>query len=204
MIHMLSSRKYSGGSALKYIHHAFIHRVPSLEEDNQYRTKTINNNLNPVWNETMTVKIGEPTETILKFSVYDKDLINDDYIGMVHVDLSKLTMSNNEPLVLADLPLASGTSTNRGTLTIELTPVDFDLQQHKDVKLDFDKAGGFLFGYSKNANVNFDVLGPSGPSQKVIAITDVPYAAEFDVNTLATIQEPFQWSDNVSSITGKS
>lgn len=46
-------------------------------------TKVINNDLNPVWNETFDFMIDEinlnPT---LLFEVYDKDDLNDDFLGV--------------------------------------------------------------------------------------------------------------------------
>eukprot|EP00127_Corallochytrium_limacisporum_P005232 Clim_evm49s201 gene=Clim_evmTU49s201 len=56
---------------------------------NQFKTKVINKNLNPVWNETFHLPVEE-FPLVLKFKVYDRDRFDsDDFLGTATVSLSE-------------------------------------------------------------------------------------------------------------------
>ncbi|KAK9084603.1 hypothetical protein Sjap_025014 [Stephania japonica] len=59
--------------------------------DNQTaKTKVINNCLNPVWNEEITLSVTEPVG-VLNLSVFDKDLFKaDDKMGFAHLSLQPI------------------------------------------------------------------------------------------------------------------
>jgi hypothetical protein len=64
---------------------------------------------------------------------------------------------------------------------------------NKNVNLKFNKTSGLLMGaYGQNANVTIDVLG-SKPNLIPVATTDTPYSAQFNLETLETIQQPVIW-----------
>eukprot|EP01111_Echinosteliopsis_oligospora_P004480 TRINITY_DN172_c0_g1_i2.p1 TRINITY_DN172_c0_g1~~TRINITY_DN172_c0_g1_i2.p1 ORF type:complete len:161 (-),score=36.17 TRINITY_DN172_c0_g1_i2:568-1050(-) len=62
----------------------------------EYKTKTIDNNLNPVWNESFNMSCSDPSTDILRIKVKDSDPIKDDIIGTVDIPLSHLQGAKNE------------------------------------------------------------------------------------------------------------
>ncbi|XP_073725445.1 cytosolic phospholipase A2 zeta-like [Misgurnus anguillicaudatus] len=61
-----------------------------------YRTKTIDNNNKPVWNETFHFRLQSNVKNILEFQVYDSDQHRDDLIGTVLFDIDNLTPEKME------------------------------------------------------------------------------------------------------------
>ncbi|XP_055028390.2 cytosolic phospholipase A2 zeta-like [Misgurnus anguillicaudatus] len=62
-----------------------------------YRTKTIDNNNKPVWNETFHFRLQSNVKNILEFQVYDNDpYMRDDLIATVLFDIDNLTPEKKE------------------------------------------------------------------------------------------------------------
>nr|XP_055028412.1 cytosolic phospholipase A2 zeta-like [Misgurnus anguillicaudatus] len=62
-----------------------------------YRTKTIDNNNNPVWNETFHFRLQSNVKNILELQVYDNDpCMRDDHIATVLFDINNLTPEKME------------------------------------------------------------------------------------------------------------
>ncbi|KAI8876195.1 hypothetical protein K501DRAFT_262550 [Backusella circina FSU 941] len=66
--------------------------------DEKYKQKTavINNNNNPVWNQTFTFPLNEGRKHKLYLKVFDKDLIGSDNIGEAKYDFEELF--NGQPV----------------------------------------------------------------------------------------------------------
>lgn len=63
------------------------------EDCKKESTKVINDNgFNPVWNETFEFSIHSPDLTLIRFSVYDKDVNSDDFICSSTVNLNSCVM----------------------------------------------------------------------------------------------------------------
>jgi len=78
--------------AMLSIHHKFD---MSLFGSSQ-RSTTINNNQNPVWNQTFVLNVRNPDSDLLRIKVYDYDHLSfDDLIGTLDVPLFNLAM--NQP-----------------------------------------------------------------------------------------------------------
>jgi Ca2+-dependent lipid-binding protein len=64
--------------------------------DQVFKTKTINNNHNPVWNHDVTLNITEDTADKIYLKVYDEDIGKDDNVGIIIIDL--IDIVENEKL----------------------------------------------------------------------------------------------------------
>ncbi|KAN0053165.1 hypothetical protein ACTA71_006689 [Dictyostelium dimigraforme] len=97
-------------------------KVKSTSIDSMKVTKVIDKNLNPVWNEEVTLDITSVGRELLIFDVYDSDKVgNDDLLGFVGVDLSLLPLGM-EVLTCENLSFAK-----HGVLQIGITALDFGL-----------------------------------------------------------------------------
>ncbi|KYQ96901.1 hypothetical protein DLAC_04218 [Tieghemostelium lacteum] len=56
-------------------------RVPGVDKKKAPTTKVIQKNLNPDWNEVISVKLSNPRTDVIVLEVYDKDKIGEDLIG---------------------------------------------------------------------------------------------------------------------------
>ncbi|CAM6114039.1 unnamed protein product [Calypogeia fissa] len=88
------------------------------------KTKVIDNNLNPEWNETFTLDVEDQETQALHFKVLDEDIGQDKVLGLVSYPLSKLVP---DEAVKLQLPLLPSLDTDRvkdkkdrGSLIVEL------------------------------------------------------------------------------------
>eukprot|EP01018_Ginkgo_biloba_P026685 Gb_20871 [translate_table: standard] len=62
--------------------------------DQTVKTKVIKNNLNPVWNEELSISIPKSHNLLLKLEVFDKDVFGtDDKMGKAEIDVEPLAMA---------------------------------------------------------------------------------------------------------------
>ncbi|KAK7340146.1 hypothetical protein VNO77_20840 [Canavalia gladiata] len=97
------------------------------------KTKVIDNNLNPVWNEVFDL-IAEDKETqSLILEVYDKDIGQDKRLGVVKLPLNNLEAETEKELQLRLLPsldtLKVKDKKDRGTITIKIFYHQFDKEE---------------------------------------------------------------------------
>ncbi|KAH9287638.1 hypothetical protein KI387_031755, partial [Taxus chinensis] len=72
------------------------------------KTRVINSNLNPVWDEELTLNISSTTPPSLKVEVFDKDTFSaDDEMGNAEIDLQPLAASVRMRKVLKGTPSAT-------------------------------------------------------------------------------------------------
>uniref|UniRef100_A0A8V5FS01 Phospholipase A2 n=1 Tax=Melopsittacus undulatus TaxID=13146 RepID=A0A8V5FS01_MELUD len=66
--------------------------LPTASTD-KFKTKTITNCKNPVWNETFYFRIQSQVKNVLELALYDKDVITqDDHLFTVYFDIAKLSL----------------------------------------------------------------------------------------------------------------
>ncbi|CAL0324541.1 unnamed protein product [Lupinus luteus] len=99
----------------------------------KFKTKVIDDNLNPVWNETFSL-IAEDKETqSLIFEVFDKDIGQDKKLGLVKLPLVDLEAENEKQLELRLLPsfdmLKVKDKKDRGTLTVKVVYHQFNKEE---------------------------------------------------------------------------
>lgn len=90
----------------------------------QQMTKVIDNNLNPVWNETFEMDVEDQETQSLVLQVLDKDIGSDKLLGVVTYPLAKLNAEETKELNLPLLPSLETDNVKekqgRGTLTIKV------------------------------------------------------------------------------------
>ncbi|BBN04449.1 hypothetical protein MPTK1_3g04720 [Marchantia polymorpha subsp. ruderalis] len=90
----------------------------------KYKTQVIDNNLNPIWNETFNLNVEDHETQVLHFQVLDEDMGNDKTLGLVSFPISKLVPEQVQTLPLPLLPSLDTDRVkdkkDRGTLHIEL------------------------------------------------------------------------------------
>jgi len=87
-------------------------------EGSSRKTRTIKNNLNPVWEDVFEFNVLNPSGAIVSFKVKDKHIIKDQKLGHTQVYLSELRQKEKSRRML---PLMDG----QGSLEVELEAVDF-------------------------------------------------------------------------------
>eukprot|EP00250_Pteridium_aquilinum_P001477 c11666_g1_i1 orf=308-1747(-) len=70
----------------------------------QRTTKVIDNNLNPVWNETFEFDVEDQETQSLVIQVFDKDIGNDKLLGVATYPLAKLNAEQSKELTLPLVP----------------------------------------------------------------------------------------------------
>ncbi|XP_069146433.1 calcium-dependent lipid-binding protein-like isoform X2 [Solanum lycopersicum] len=96
----------------------------------KFKTKTIDNNLNPVWDETFEL-IAEDKETqSLLLEVFDEDIGEDDRMGVTKLSLNELESDTPKEIELRLLPkydmLKIKDKKDRGTITIKILYHEFN------------------------------------------------------------------------------
>ncbi|XP_051129910.1 calcium-dependent lipid-binding protein-like [Andrographis paniculata] len=99
----------------------------------RFKTKVVDNNLNPVWNETFQL-IAEDKETqSLMLEVLDEDIGEDKLLGITKVPLIDLKPEKTETLELRLLPSQNMTKIkdkkDRGTLTVQVCYHEFNKEE---------------------------------------------------------------------------
>ncbi|XP_060205097.1 calcium-dependent lipid-binding protein-like [Lycium barbarum] len=99
----------------------------------KFKTKTIDNNLNPVWDETFEL-IAEDKETQSLFlEVFDEDIGEDDRMGVTKLPLNELEAETPKEIELRLLPkfdmLKVKDKKDRGTITIKILYHEFSKEE---------------------------------------------------------------------------
>ncbi|CAI9765202.1 unnamed protein product [Fraxinus pennsylvanica] len=99
----------------------------------KFKTKAIENNLNPVWNQTFEL-IAEDKETqSLIIEVFDKDVGQDERLGIAKLPLIELEAENSKEIELRLLPsldmLKIKDKKDRGTITIQVFYHEFNKEE---------------------------------------------------------------------------
>ncbi|KAI2653593.1 Multiple C2 and transmembrane domain-containing protein 2 [Labeo rohita] len=71
-----------------------------LDGKNIYKSKVVNKNLNPIWNESFSFPVRDLDQT-LHLRVYDRDLRSNDFMGSCSFPLYKLELDRIMPMTLA-------------------------------------------------------------------------------------------------------
>ncbi|XP_047323447.1 calcium-dependent lipid-binding protein-like [Impatiens glandulifera] len=106
------------------------------------KTKTIDNNLNPIWNQTFEL-IAEDKETqALVIEVFDKDITQDKKLGVAKLPLIELEAENSKEVQLRLLPsldmLKVKDKKDRGTITLQVLYHKFN-KEEQNAALDEEK-----------------------------------------------------------------
>uniref|UniRef100_A0A7N0TDS2 Uncharacterized protein n=1 Tax=Kalanchoe fedtschenkoi TaxID=63787 RepID=A0A7N0TDS2_KALFE len=99
----------------------------------KFKTNTVENNLNPVWNETFEL-IAEDQETqSLVLEVFDKDIGQDKRLGIVKLPLADLESGTSKVIDLRLLPsldmLKIKDKKDRGTVTVKVLYYQFNKEE---------------------------------------------------------------------------
>ncbi|KAK4344918.1 hypothetical protein RND71_035094 [Anisodus tanguticus] len=99
----------------------------------KFKTKTIDNNLYPVWDETFEL-IAEDKETQSLFlEVFDEDIGEDDRMGVTKLPLNEIEADNPKEIELRLLPkfdmLKVKDKKDRGTITIKILYHEFNKKE---------------------------------------------------------------------------
>lgn len=97
------------------------------------KTKTIDNNLNPVWNQTFHLIVEDKETQSLIIEVFDKDVGQDEKLGVAKVRLIELEAERSKELELRLLPshdmLKIKDKKDRGTITLQLFYHEFNKEE---------------------------------------------------------------------------
>ncbi|XP_059420914.1 multiple C2 and transmembrane domain-containing protein 2-like [Carassius carassius] len=88
-----------------------------LDGKNIYKSKVINKNLNPIWNELFSIPIRDLDQT-LHLKVYDRDLRSNDFMGSSGFPLYKLELDRIIPITLP-LEDPNSAETDMGVIILE-------------------------------------------------------------------------------------
>ncbi|CAI9770292.1 unnamed protein product [Fraxinus pennsylvanica] len=97
------------------------------------KTKVIDNNLNPVWNEKFELIVEDKETQSLIVEVFDKDVGQDERLGVAKLPLIELEAENSKEIELRLLPsldmLKIKDKKDRGTLTIQVFYHEFNKEE---------------------------------------------------------------------------
>ncbi|XP_016376778.1 multiple C2 and transmembrane domain-containing protein 2-like [Sinocyclocheilus rhinocerous] len=88
-----------------------------LDGKNIYKSKVVNKNLNPIWNELFSFPIRDLDQT-LHLKVYDRDLRSNDFMGSSSFPLYKLELDRIIPMALT-LEDPNSVETDMGVIILE-------------------------------------------------------------------------------------
>eukprot|EP01094_Clydonella_sp_ATCC50884_P029028 TRINITY_DN892_c0_g1_i1.p1 TRINITY_DN892_c0_g1~~TRINITY_DN892_c0_g1_i1.p1 ORF type:complete len:569 (-),score=165.69 TRINITY_DN892_c0_g1_i1:308-2014(-) len=71
-------------------------RVSTSSGSQAFQTKVVKKNLNPTWNETFCVPVGDPAKDKLVLRAYDKDLLKKDKLGSLEIPLQDLVKDQED------------------------------------------------------------------------------------------------------------
>ncbi|CAF3816756.1 unnamed protein product [Rotaria sp. Silwood1] len=103
----------------------------------EYRTKTIDNTLNPEWNEIFEFVVEQYESDSIEFEVYDEDLGKDDFIGRAQLPLNTLVDDDhiNTWLTLQDIKNGSlNVSLQYFSLTKQKSALEIIERKNNEVK----------------------------------------------------------------------
>lgn len=129
------------------------------------KTKTIENNLNPVWDETFSFDVEDQETQSLVFQVFDQDIGNDKLLGAAIHPLIKLTPEETKELDLPLTPVLEMENVvdkgNRGKLTIR---VNYHIYSKEEQKAAMDEENALLAAKKSAAEAGLiggtiDVIG---------------------------------------------
>lgn len=97
------------------------------------KTRTIDNNLNPVWNQTFDLIVEDKETQSLVIEVFDKDVGQDEKLGVAKVRLIELEAERSKEVELRLLPshdmLKIKDKKDRGTITLQLFYHEFNKEE---------------------------------------------------------------------------
>ncbi|KFK26258.1 hypothetical protein AALP_AA8G223700 [Arabis alpina] len=106
--------------------YATIHILPLFK----YKTNAVENNLNPVWDETFELIVENKQNQSLTVEVFDKDVGEDERLGVVKLPLSSLEGGVTKEM---ELNLLSSLHTlkvkDRGTITLKVHYHEFNKEE---------------------------------------------------------------------------
>ncbi|KAL1256767.1 hypothetical protein QQF64_012312, partial [Cirrhinus molitorella] len=88
-----------------------------LDGKNIYKSKVVNKNLNPIWNESFSFPVRD-LDQILHVKVYDRDLRSNDFMGSSSFPLYKLELDRTIPMTLA-LEDPNSAETDMGVILLD-------------------------------------------------------------------------------------
>lgn len=148
--------------------------------DNTSKTKTVKNDLNPVWDHEVVFSVNEANPDDVKIKVFDADKFgNDKSLGTVNIDLADL--AKNGPMFDLWLPLKNAKS-GEVQVCAEFEP-DFDsmdsdgrLKKHSGVKSSRDDPA-----HGKKSNVGSHGIHDKGPGENYDENDLVPGVLQLDI-----------------------
>ncbi|XP_073706261.1 multiple C2 and transmembrane domain-containing protein 2 [Garra rufa] len=88
-----------------------------LDGKNIYKSKVVNKNLNPIWNESFSFPVRDLDQT-LHLKVYDRDLRSNDFMGSCSFPLYRLELDRVIPMILP-LEDPNSAETDMGVIILE-------------------------------------------------------------------------------------
>ncbi|XP_043080926.1 multiple C2 and transmembrane domain-containing protein 1-like [Puntigrus tetrazona] len=88
-----------------------------LDGKNIYKSKVVNKNLNPIWNESFSFSVRD-LDQVLHLKVYDRDLRSNDFMGSSSIPLCKLELDRIIPMTLP-LEDPNSAETDMGAIVLE-------------------------------------------------------------------------------------
>lgn len=86
-----------------------------------HKSKTVHKDLNPVWDETFTVPVEDPFQSI-HIKVFDYDWgLQDDFMGSAQLNLTSLELTRTHELIVKLEDPSRTVRTNLGELKMEVT-----------------------------------------------------------------------------------
>uniref|UniRef100_A0A8D2KX69 Phospholipase A2 n=1 Tax=Varanus komodoensis TaxID=61221 RepID=A0A8D2KX69_VARKO len=109
----------------------------------QFRTKTVQNSKDPVWNETFHFMVQRRVKNMLELSVYDEDICQDEHLFTVRFDIARLPLNEKVLMYFNSDPKVCINSNNIGhqdaiDVPMFLPLCGYSSQTGLDVRLGYD------------------------------------------------------------------